>query len=88
MRREVLRVGKSKGKAVCILELAYLQTHGISGKLARHQREVVEAFLTGSGVRFAAEKEVVNCPASRNPAGVYTDNGGGVQREEYDVTGT
>ena len=86
VRREVLRLGSSRGEAVCLTERPYLQTHAISNEIASHQRELVAAHLKRSGVRLTRNDETVTYPASRNPAGVYTDKGGGVKIGEYTLT--
>lgn len=85
MRREILRVGSVDGEAVCVTERPYVQTHALGNEIANHHRELVAAHLKASEIRTARDNEIVECPASRNPSGVYTDKGGGAQRGTYAV---
>jgi hypothetical protein len=85
IRREVLRIGKVHEQAVCVVERPYIQSHAISADVEKQQNLLIERFLAGCRLRRAISEEVVECPASRNPAGVYTDLGGGTQTDCYDI---
>ncbi len=54
---------------------------------ARHQADPVRQSLgKASGIRLAVGGDTVECPASRNPGGVYTDMGGGAKTGAYTIS--
>lgn len=86
VRREILRLGTSNKEIVCVVERPYLQTHAISSQIADHQRALIAAHLKAAEMRQAKKGDTATFPASRNPAGVYTDKGAGVKRGCYTIT--
>jgi hypothetical protein len=84
MRREVLRLGTSwEGNAVLLRERPYLQVHAIESKIADRLTELVTVFMKKAQLSNAEGGD--EYPASRNPAGVYTDAGGGIEEGIYSI---
>lgn len=85
VRRQVLRVGRVESEPVCVIERPYLQNHAIADSIEAQQSALITGYLESCGVRPRHPTDAVECPASRNPMGVYSDAGRGVERGAYTI---
>lgn len=84
IRREVIRLGvASDGAAVLLTDKAYTQSHCMGETAEGQQRQLIAAHAQEIGARLYEADEGAVFPASRNPAGVYTDGGRGAVRGRY-----
>lgn len=83
IRRSILRLGTTEaGGAGLFVENPCMQTHAVMAGIQEQESALVALTCQVIGASRICK---INFPASRNPAGVYSDAAGGIKTGEYSI---